>query len=318
MKRSLVPALLATAISVPALACDYCLIGQGISPLETQQGAGLRLAYRYSLLDSIYEGRDERANPGVTEEYRTTEISGFYSVSDRLTLLATLPLRDTDGDGELDVTPSGDPDREDITGGATGIGDLSVLGRYTVYSRHTLDTTTMLAGVLGIKLPTGDTDRFGDQAEYLDAHLQPGSGSTDLLLGVSVNHVMGRYAVSANLLASIPGKGESGDLSHQFGNSVNYDVTGRYRVSPAVTGAMPNSLFVSLGLNGEYRNREKLDGVTIDDSGGHTIYLSPGLQYQLAAHWVFEASWQQAVWHDLNEMQLGEDYKVFGSATYLF
>lgn len=318
MRRYVLGLVLGLFASAQSIACEYCLIGQGISPLQTQNGAGLRVAQRYTRLDSVFHNESELANPGVTEEYWTTELSGFYSVSDRLLLLATLPLRETRGNGELVEGPGGDPEREDITGDTRGIGDLSLLGRYTLYSRHTLDATTLLAGVLGIKLPTGSTSRHGDQGEFLDAHLQPGTGSTDVLLGISVDHTVGRYAISANLLASIAGKGETGDLSHEFGNSINYDITGKYRVSPALTGESPNALFLSLGINGEYRGREKLDGVTVDDSGGHTVYLTPGLQYQLAAHWVFEATYQHAVYHDLKETQLGEDFKVFGAVTYLF
>ncbi len=317
--KHLVPALLMLTIaSARVAACEYCLIGQGISPLQTQTGAGLRLAQRYTLLDAVYAGDSELVNPGVKEEYWTTEVSGFYSVSDRFLVLATLPIRKTKGDGELIVGPGGDPEREDTTGDARGVGDLSLLGRYTFYSRHTLDTSTLLAGVFGIKLPTGSTDRRGDQGEYLDSHLQLGTGSTDLLVGVSVDHALGRYAISANLLASVAGKGETGDDSHRFGNSVNYDVTGKYRVTPAVYGASSNTLFVSLGVNGEYRAKEKLNGNTLPDSGGHTVYLTPGLQYQMAAHWILEATYQHAVYHDLNAMQLGENYKLFGSATYLF
>jgi hypothetical protein len=135
---------------------------------------------------------------------------------------------------------------------------------------------------------------------------------------VSANHVLGRYSVSANLLASITGEGETGDTSHRFGNSLNYDVTGKYRVSPAVIGESSNELFLALGVNGEYRQHEKLDGDTVPDSGGHTIYLTPGIQYVAGVHWVFETTWQYAVYHDLNETQLGENYKLFASATYLF
>lgn len=318
MKRIILTLLIGAVASVPVHACEYCLIGQGISPLQTLTGAGLRIAQRYTLLDSVYEGSNELDNPGVKEEYWTTEVSGFYSVSDRLLVLATLPLRKNRGDGELAVGPGGDPEREDITGDTRSIGDLSLLGRYTLHARHTLNSTTLLAGVLGIKLPTGSTSQHGDQGEYLDAHLQPGTGSTDLLLGASVDHAVGRYAVSANLLLSIAGEGETGDLSHEFGNSVNYDITGKYRVSPAMTGASPNALFVSLGINGEYRDKEKLDGATLSDTGGQTIYITPGIQFQMASHWIFEATYQYAVYHDVNEIQLGEDYKVFGAATYLF
>lgn len=56
----------------------------------------------------------------------------------------------------------------------------------------------------------------------------------------------------------------------------------------------------------------------LDDSGGHTVYLSPGLQVSVGPNWVFEVSYQHAVYHDLNGVQLGENYKVFGSLIYLF
>jgi hypothetical protein len=319
MKNSLVAlALVAAVVATNAAACDYCLISQGISPLLTQNGAGLKVAQRYTRLDNVYNGTDKVDNPGVKEEYWSTELSGFYGFTDRFLVLVDLPLRKTRGDGELMEGPGGEPEREDMTGGATGRGDVSVLGRYTVFSRHTLDATTLLAGVFGLKLPTGSTSQHSDQGEYLDAHLQLGTGSTDLLLGVSANHVLGRYSVSANLLASITGEGETGDTSHRFGNSLNYDVTGKYRVSPAVIGESSNELFLALGVNGEYRQHEKLDGDTVPDSGGHTIYLTPGIQYVAGVHWVFETTWQYAVYHDLNETQLGENYKLFASATYLF
>jgi len=142
--------------------------------------------------------------------------------------------------------------------------------------------------------------------------------STDLLLGISVDHALGRYAVSANLLASIAGKGETGNESHQFGNALNYDATVKYRLRPAISGASSNAFFVSLGVNGEYRDKEELGGATLPDSGGNTVYLTPGLQFQVASHWIFEATYLHAVYHDLNGIQLGENYKLSGSVTYLF
>lgn len=301
-----------------ALACDYCLISQGISPLLVQNGAGFKIAQRYTRLDNVYEGADKVDNPGVKEEYWATEVSGFYGFSDRLLVLVNLPLRKTHGNGELAEGPGGELEREDTTGGATGVGDLSVLGRYTVFRHHTLDTSTLMAGILGLKFPTGSTSQHSDQGEYLDSHLQLGTGSTDLLLGVSANRVQGRFSVSANLLASITGEGDTGRTKHRFGNSLNYDVTGKYRIAPTVVGASPNELFLSLGVNGEYRKREKLDGDTVPDSGGHTIYLTPGIQYLAGIHWVFETTCQYAVYHDLNEAQLGENYRLFASASYLF
>jgi len=66
------------------------------------------------------------------------------------------------------------------------------------------------------------------------------------------------------------------------------------------------------------RDREKEEGVEDKNSGGHTVYVSPGLQIVMAKRWVFEASYHRAVYHNLNGKQLGENYKANGAVTYLF
>jgi hypothetical protein len=138
------------------------------------------------------------------------------------------------------------------------------------------------------------------------------------LIGASGNVARGRLGLAANVLGGITGEGEVGDVDHSFGDWLNYDVTGRYRVYPGAIGGQPSTVFLSLGVNGELRGRETEDGVEVGDSGGHTIYIAPGMQVNFAEHWVAEFSYQHAVYHDLNGVQLGEDYKVFGSIVYLF
>jgi hypothetical protein len=299
-------------------ACEYCLLGQGISPLQTQTGAGVRVAQRYTLLDSVYEGDNKVSNPGVKEKYWTTDVVGFFSIADRLQLLINTPIRKTEGDGELTQGPNGEPEREDETGDASGVGDVTLLARYTLLGHHSAAGTTLLAGVVGVKLPTGGTNQHDDQGGYLDSHLQLGTGSTDALLGLSVDHAAARWSISANALVSLTGDGEVGHESHQFGDSLNYDVTAKYRVTPAVMGQTPNAWFLSLGVNGEAREHEHLEGQRVADSGGHVVYLTPGLQWVIGSAWVVEATYQYAIYHDLDDLQLGEDYKVFGSVTFLF
>src|SRR5262249_39665750 len=153
--------------------------------------------------------------------------------------------------------------------------------------------------------------------DYLDAHLQLGTGSTDALLGLSVDHASGRWSWSGNVLASLPGDGEVGHTQHRYGDSVNYDVTAKYRVAPGEIGRTPGAWFVSLGMNGEARDYEHLDGSRVSDSGGLTLYVTPGIQYTLGERIVVEATYQYAFYHDLNDAQLGENYKVFASLTYL-
>lgn len=303
-------------------ACDFCLLSQGISPLETISGnGGIRINQRYTLLNTVYSGTKEvslATHP--KEEYWTTEITGFYSISEGFMLLAILPLRKNTLDGHLHVHSDGDIEvHTDMKGDITGTGDVALLGRYTFLKTHTIDTTTAVAALFGVKLPTGRTDgKTSDGANFLDAHLQLGTGSTDFFLGLSFNHAIQKFSISANVLDAIHTEGKAGDRTYQFGNILNYDATGKYRIYPALFDPEKNQCFLAFGINGELKDKEKEDGITITNSGGHTIYLTPGVQVVMAPHWVVEASYFYAIYHDLYETQTGENYKVSGGLTYLF
>ena len=312
--------LIAPALLWPAAvrACDFCLLQQGISPLETLNGAGARVTQRYTLLNTVYQGTRQIPNPGTLEEYWTTDLSAFYSPTPGLLLMANLPYRVTHVDGHLHVHADRTVELHDDVGGDEGIGDLALLGRYTFFTHHTLDSSMLLAVTAGMKTPTGSTNGRTDDGEFLDAHTQLGTGSLDALFGVSFYYSLGRVSVSGNALANFAGEGEAGDQEHEFGDSVNYDVAARYRLFPSVPGGSATSLFASLGVGGEVRGRETEDGMRAVDSGGHTVYIVPGLQWNIGPHWTAEFSYRHAVHHDLNAIQLGEDYKVFGSLTYLF
>jgi hypothetical protein len=91
---------------------------------------------------------------------------------------------------------------------------------------------------------------------YLDSHLQPGTGSTDYLLGLSYSHSLSRFSLSANLLGTITTEGKFGFTKHEFGNALNYDVTGKYRIAPSQFPPRQPQLFLALGVSGEARRRE--------------------------------------------------------------
>jgi hypothetical protein len=325
-------------------ACDYCLVSQGLSPLDTVDGHGLRLSERYTSLNSVYDGSDEIDHPGAREEYYTTEVSAFWSPRGWLTLIGVVPFRVTHVDGHLvhgggahqhddehehaadeDEHASGhgndldhDPrqrERDAQVGGDGGLGDVSLIARANVFQHHTLATTTRLALLAGIKLPTATTDQRADNGDYLDAHLQLGTGATDGLFGFSASHARGRWSAAANLLGALKGKGEAGAFDYEYGDALNYDLTARYRVSPATLGAAAHHWFLSCGFAGEARGHEHEDGFKIDDSGGHVVFVQPGAQLSLGARATLDVAVQVPIHHDLSGTQLGEDLKVFATWT---
>ena len=293
--------------SLPSAACDFCMLSQGISPLDTIKGTGIKINERYTLLDQLYQGSGKIANVGTKEVHWSTELTGFYGITPELMVIAVFPYK------------NGRTNEATGAGSATGLGDIALLGRYTFVKNETADATTVMAGLAGVKFATGSTNaKTADGMGYLDSHMQPGTGSTDYLLGLSYSHSLSRFSASANILGTITTEGKSGTTKHEFGNALNYDVTGKYRVIPETFEPMRMQVFAALGINGEVRQQEKEDGVAVADSGGNTVYLSPGLQLVIAAHWVADLSYQHAIYHNLMGTQLGETYKVVSGITYIF
>lgn len=67
----------------------------------------------------------------------------------------------------------------------TGFGDALVLVKYRFYRRDSPRGTSQLSITFGPKLPTGRTDLTAATGTILPAGLQPGTGSTDFLLGAN-------------------------------------------------------------------------------------------------------------------------------------
>jgi len=313
--------VLVLAQSVTGWGCDFCLLSQGVSPLDTIKGDGIRITERYTLLDRVYRGTERLPEAGAREEHWTTEVTGFYSPRPHLTLLAVVPYRIGKTTGELSLNPDGTVAGLDAAGAgsAAGIGDVTLLGRYTFVAADRPASTTRIAAQIGVKLATGRTDALTDDGdEFLDSHLQPGTGSTDVLLGLSLSHALKRLSFAVNLLGTLPGEGEYGDTKHQFGDALNYDVSAKYRLYPGPAQPRSPQVFAVLGVNGETRAKEKIDGVTEENSGGTALYVAPGLQLTLPPHWVLDLTYQAAAYHNLGGTQLGETSKTVGGVTYLF
>ncbi|RMG27732.1 MAG: hypothetical protein D6732_19855, partial [Methanobacteriota archaeon] len=166
----------------------------------------------------------------------------------------------------------------------------------------------------GVRLPTGKTNATNDSGEILTAHIQPGTGAFTYILGVSLSYALQRITLIANGLVGLPGKGEVGEDSYQYGNSVTYDTALRYRLTSSLQA--PIKVFLTAGIAGEYRKQEKQNELLVSGTGGHTVYATPGIQ--LFFHpFIVELSFWQPVYQNLNGLQLGETFKTYGGLTFL-
>lgn len=286
--------------------CDFCLASQGISPLEAG-ASGIRADLRYVSLKTLYQdGRATENQEREVETHLTQQYSFLYSPVHTLSLGVIVPVarRHTERIAEGGAT---------VHGTQYGLGDISLLLRFKPIVEHDLESTYILSIAGGVKLATGKTDGRDNLGDLLDAHVQLGSGSADFLLGASGFAGIDRFAFIVNVLGGIAGKGANG---HRFGNSLNYDATARFRVWPD-DYEFPE-WFAVLGISGDLRAREETNGLEDPESGGHVVYLSPGLQVMVSPTITLDLVFQQPLLHRLNGTQLGEDYRLMVGLQVIF
>lgn len=279
MPRPAVRLLSLLLAAVPAAACGACgcTLNSDWSAQGYASGAGLRLDLRYDYLDQdqLRRGLDKVAFssfsfPAAEEVQRrtlsrNTTLTLDWSPNAVWGLTVQLPatVRGHETFAEGDLEPS--------TSRSSGLGDLRILGRYQGFSDdHAIGIQ------FGVKLPTGrTTDAFatGPQAGApVDRALQPGTGSTDLILGVyqygELSMAWGWFAQAALQTAV------AHDTGFRPGDGLNVNAGVRF------TGW--RSLTPALQLNVRAEKPETGVEADIANSGATLAYLSPGLTAQLS------------------------------------
>jgi hypothetical protein len=203
-----------------------------------------------------------------------------YGLTPRLTAFATLPIlahrRFDPGTGDV---------RRDEE-----VGDFRLLGRYTFFADDYAPLSTRRVALLGgMKFPTG-SDRFG-------------TPSFDPIFGVVGTWAANRHELDLDALYLVSTE------RHDFeaGDRFRYDMAYRYRLWPERFGRRLLQLNGVLELNGIWMGRTRDDGETVRASGGHVLFLSPGVQL-VTNRVILEASIQVPTVQDLNGPQLETDF----------
>lgn len=154
---------------------------------------------------------------------------------------------------------------------ANGLGDVRVLGRYQGFS-----SGRSFGVQFGVKLPTGDTKQTfnaGEEAgQPLDAGLQLGTGTRDLLLGFyAFGSLAPDWGCFGQVLFQKPMAERNG---FKPGDGVNASLGLRY------TGFAEFTPQLQLNLRAE--GRETGVNADVDNSGATLVYLSPGLTYSIS------------------------------------
>ncbi len=177
-----------------------------------------------------------------------------------------------------------------------GIGDLTLIARYTLYARDYPSGTARFAPLAGIKLPTGD-----DELEPIT------TDSVDFQLGgvATVTWDFGRYEIDADIIYRINTEAEN----FEKGDDLVYDLAYEFRVYPWTLPnvGVPNFIYLVAEANGVFSKKSEQNGKALDNSGGNIIFLSPGVQFA-TKRYILETSIQLPLIQDLNGNQVETDF----------
>lgn len=218
-----------------------------------------------------------------------------YGVNRNFALFGMLPYLDK----RLDMRMGG----MDVSRSRQGLGDLTVLGRYTAYEANGPGRTFRIAPFFGVKAPTGN-DNARDGSARLPPPLQSGTGSWDLSTGAVATWQTLDFEIDSQ--ASYQANREANGF--QAGNVARLDASLQYRLWPRGLGAgVLAFLYGVLEANLVHAAKNRLSGVDDRNSGGTTLFLSPGLQY-VTKKWIVEAGLQIPVSQRLNGGALKKNY----------
>lgn len=183
--------------------------------------------------------------------------------------------------------------------------DLAGLGDVRVLGRHRFADDPGHAGtwgmLFGAKLPTGDTDKRNAAGDLAERTLQPGSGTTDTVLGVYYNTLL--LVQERPTTVFVQGAVQVPLRSYDYfrpGNQLSFDAGLRYPLSPSWQSLLQtNVLFKAddAGANAEPA-----------DSGGTFAWVSPGLAYAASRHWQIYGFVQLPLYQRVNGVQLTADW----------
>ena len=198
------------------------------------------------------------------------------------------------------------PDGINRRGNSAGFGDVTMLGQYRFHNNA--QTGTSAAVLFGFKAPTGSTNQRDLFGNLFNAEFQPGSGSWDGLLGAAFTKRTGRWSFDVSALYYLITNGtQNTNLGDRllFGAAVSYRLVGatgsakeielhEYCMQPrnqlqehclyhanhdhSDMKKTPYTLDLVLELNGEWHDKQLIAGIPDPNSGGTTVYLSPGVR----------------------------------------
>jgi hypothetical protein len=316
-----------------ATACDVCSIYIGTTKQEQARGPFIAIAQQFTSFTTLQ--LDGEQIPNFDDEKIDSSITQFvlgYTVNPRLHFQFNVPLISRHfRRATLTGTETDDE---------TGIGDVSLAGRYSLVQRVVPRSIINLDLMLGVKFPTGNTDRLGEEsvevegeeadegttALRFDRHPGPkdlprhdGPGGTisgvhghDLTLGTgSFDAFVGASSFTTYRRAFFSGAIQymvrtEGDFDYTFANDLQWEG------GPGAYLLLNHNYTLALQawFLGESKGKDTQAGVRLDDTAITALYLGPRLTFSYSTRSHADIGVAFPLIQNTTELQLVPDYRL--------
>jgi hypothetical protein len=299
----------------PLLACDLCSI---YAATEAQGGGGRGFfggaAEQFTHIGTLQEdGRKVENTVGQVIDSSVSQVFAGYNFSDRFGLQINLPV----------IYRSYTRPRGSVieNGTVSGIGDISLLGRFTAYQRMRQNFSLNWSVLGGLKLPTGDSSRLNEPdvesedplpGSGIAGHdLALGSGSVDGIIGTTFSVRWEHLFFNSGVQYAIRTEGAYG---HQYANDLTWSG------GPGVYLALKEEYTLSLQalVSGENKGKDSFYGVPDQDSAETIVYLGPQINFTWSDKLSVQLGGELPVSIENTGLQAVPDFRVHMAFTWRF
>jgi hypothetical protein len=312
---------LTAAIPRTASACASC--GCTLSSdaaMGYSAGAGLRMSLQYDYIhqDQLRSGtRSISSVPDGNEleretlnRYITAGVSYSPNSAWNVSLFVPYVARTHSTFGAFDASAQELPELSSSR--SSSLGDVRLVGSY-----QGLLPTHNLGVQLGVKVPSG---HYGTAVHFyggpnagapLDASLQPGTGSTDIIVGAYYFQAISQdfdFFANGQFQSAVKHHMDQPGNDYRPGNATTVSFGLRYVSLPRL---MPQ-----LQVNLLHKSRDQGALADIQSTAGNVAYISPGLSARVVSNLHVYGFVQVPVYSNLYGYQLFPRYTVSAGASY--
>ncbi|HEY8119806.1 MAG TPA: hypothetical protein VII78_00695 [Myxococcota bacterium] len=272
-------ALWCTCLPDSAAACSVCLAGD---PVFSSLGASAQQAGDLSVFVQLqafektagvlaHAGTPPPA-PDEVERADDQRLDLFvaWSPLDRLTLTLDLPFAFNE------IFEDGETHR------ASGVGDLGLSASVVAWRDREVLPSAWVEARAFVEAPTGDTTRAAHGE--IDPHLQPGTGSWDLGVGLAAVKRLERAALYASLFYRENRSGDFGHHAYEYGDAVLATAALELPLGHALARPALEPFTLGAELDFRFAEHDRADGARFAHSGGSILYATPSLRIRLPFH----------------------------------